>query len=114
MSAMNPQHPRSLPAAWSVATWLAVFLSPTAYFLLLMIASRSQWPAPPAIIIVSLFCLIPVAALLVCGKVAWRSQLNMRWRVGWLVLTVLAMALQFSVLLLIVVSAITVAISPAQ
>lgn len=114
MRAFTSQHPHSLPVWWSAASWLTVFLSPTAYFLLLMIADRWPVPAPPEGVVVALFCLIPVVALLVCGRVAWLSKLNLRWRVGWLVLTVLAMLLQCGVLFVIIVSAITAAISPAQ
>ena len=108
------QHPRTLPMSSSVAVWLAAFVSPTVYFLLLILANRSRVPAPPAILVVSLFCLIPLVALLICGSVAWRSNLERGWRVGWLVLTVLGMLLQCGVLLVIIISAITVAISPAQ
>jgi hypothetical protein len=98
----------------SAIAWLAVFLSPTAYFLLLMVWNRSQVPAPPRGFVVSLFCLIPVLALLFCGTLVWLSKLRMRWRVGWLVLTTLAMLFQVGVLFVIIVSAITVAIAPAQ
>jgi len=114
MNALIPEHPRSQPAWLSVAVWLAVFLSPTAYLLLLVVWNRSQVPAPPAGFVVALFCLIPVVALLVCGTAVWRTKLRAAQRVGWLVLTVLAMALQVGVLLVIVVSAITVAISLPQ
>src|SRR5688572_18870824 len=114
MRAVIPQNPRSGPVWLSAAIWLAVFLSPTGYFLLLMIADSWQLPAPPESLVVALFCLIPVVALLVCGRLAWMSKLNPRWRVGWLVLTVLGMLLQFGVLFVIVVSAITAAIAPAQ
>ena len=114
MHALTPQYPRSQPAWSSVAIWLAVFLSPTAYFLLLSVWNRSQVPAPPAGFVVALFCLIPVIALLVCGTAVWRMKVRPSWRAGWLVLTVLAMALQVGILLVIIVSAITVAISPAQ
>src|SRR5512137_2429809 len=102
MRALTPQHPRSLPVWLSVAVWLAVLLSPTGYILLLMILRRSQLPAPPESIVVSLFCLIPVMALLVCGTVVWRSKMRVSWRVGWLLLTVLAMLLQISVLIAII------------
>ena len=94
-----------------VAVWLTAFLSPTAYFLLLLVGDRLQVPAPPEGFVVSLFCLIPVVALLICGTVVWRKNRIVKRRVGWLVLTVLAMALQLSVLLVIIISAITVAIS---
>jgi hypothetical protein len=114
MRALTLQHSRSLPVWWSAVNWLAVFLSPTACFLLLIIADRWQVPAPPAGFVVALFCLIPVVALVVCGRVAWLSKLNLRWRVGWLVLTVLAMLLQCGVLFVIIISAISAAIASAQ
>jgi hypothetical protein len=91
-----------------------VFLSPTAYCLLLLVWYRSQMPAPPQGLIVSLFCLIPVVALLVCGTAVWRTDLRGSLRVGWLVMTVLAMALQVGVLLVIVVTAIKAAIALPQ
>ena len=81
---------------------------------MLRIADRWQMPALPESFVVSLFCLVPVVALLVCGSVAWLSKLNRRRRVGWLVLTVLAMLLQVGGLLVIIVSAVTSAIAPAQ
>jgi hypothetical protein len=75
---------------------------------------RLQVPAPPEGLVVLLFCVVPVVAILICATVVWRSKLTGRWRVGWLVLTVLAMVCQVGLLFLIIVSAITVAISPAQ
>ena len=90
-----------------MALWLAVFLSPTAYFLLLLAWHRLPLPAPPAVLIVALFCLIPVAALWVCGSVVWRRT----QRVARVILTVLAMALQVGFLFFIILSAIAVAIS---
>jgi len=109
-----PALPRSLPISWRVALWLAVFLSPTVYFLLVIMADRWHVPAPPESLVVSLFCLIPVVALVVCGSLVWRSPLDRRWRVGWLVAMVLAMLLQCGVLFVIIVTAITAAIAPAQ
>ena len=108
------QPPRSLPAWPGVALWLAVFLSPTGYFLLLMMADRWHVPAPPERLVVSLFLIIPVVALLVCGRAVWHSQPSLRRRVVCLVATVLGMLLQVGVLLVIIVSAVTAAISPAQ
>ncbi len=113
MHTLMPQHPRSLPVCLSAAVWRAGLLSPTGYVLLLMILGRLQMPAPPGWFVVALFCLIPIVALLLCGRVVWLSKLRGRWRVGWLVLTVLAMLLQVGVLVIIIVSAITGAISPA-
>ncbi len=94
-----------------IAVWLATFLSPTAYFLLLVFWDRLRVPAPPEGFVVSLFCLIPIVALLACGTVVWRKNQRVNRRAGWLALTVLAMALQVGVLLVIIISAITVAIS---
>lgn len=114
MRALIAQNQRNAPVWRSVAIWLAAFLSPTGYFLLLVMADKWHVVATPESLVVSLFCLIPIVGLLVCGRVAWLSKLNLRWRVGWLVVTVLAMLVQCSVLLVIIVSAITAAISPAQ
>ena len=114
MRALIFQHPRSLPGWLGVALWLAVFLSPTGYFLLLMMADRWHVPAPPESLVASLFLIIPVVALLVCGRAAWQSQPSLRRRVIGLALTVLGMLLQIGVLFVIIVSAITAAIAPAQ
>ena len=113
MGALIPQHRRSLPVWLSAAVWLAVLLSPTGYVLSVVTLCKLQMPAPPEWFVVALFCLIPVVALLFCGTVVWLSKLRVRWRVGWLVLTVLAMLFQVGTLVVIIVSAITVAISPA-
>lgn len=114
MRALNPQHPQSLPGWWSVPVWLALFLSPTAYVLLLMIVDRLHVPAPPDGLVVLLFCLIPVVALLACGILVWRSRMRLGWRLGGLVLTALGMLFQCGVWYVIIVSAITAAIAPAQ
>jgi len=114
MRTLPAQHPRSVPVWLSVAVWLAVFLSPTGYVLLLMIAGRLGMPAPPESLVVFLFCLIPVLALVVCGSVVWLSKMRVGWRVGWLVVTVLAMSLQVGAWLVIILSAITSAIALAQ
>lgn len=107
MDGACPQHPRSYPAGSSLALWLGVFLSPTAYFIFLVAWARSSLPAPTSGFVVASFCLIPLVALWVCGSMLWRKTR----RIGGVVLTVLAMALQIGFLLFIVVSAVTVAIS---
>ena len=96
------------------AIWLALLLSPTGYFLLLMMADRFQLPALPESVVVSLFCIIPVVALFVCGRLLWQSRLRINWKVAGLALTVLAMLFQVAVLMVIIISAITAAIAPAQ
>jgi hypothetical protein len=111
MTTLTSPHPQSPPVVASAAAWLAVFLSPTAYFALLILAERWHVPAPPAELVVALFCLIPLVALVVCSRWAWRSGRDRRQQVVRLILTILGMALQCGVLLLIIISAITVAIS---
>ena len=114
MHATNAQHVQRLPVRMSAPVWLAVYLSPTAYLLLLMIMSRLQVPDPIGRFAVLLFCFVPVVAMLVCGTMVWRSRTTLRWRVGGLVLTTLGMLLQCGILFVIIISAIAVAIAPAQ
>lgn len=96
-----------------MAAWMAVFLSPSAYFLLVVFWNRLQMPAPPAGLVVALFVLMPVVGLLVCGSVVWRKKLTVGWKVGWFS-TVLAMALQIGVLLVVTRALLITAISYAQ
>lgn len=98
----------------NAAIWLAVFLSPTGFFLLVMFADRRQVPAPPESLVVALMLLIPLAALLACGAMVWRSGLSLRRRAGLLVLTALAMLLQCAAWFVLLVSALNAAIAPAQ
>lgn len=102
---------RSLPIWSRLLVWLVAMLSPTGYVLAVICLSRLQLPAPPVWFVIALFCLIPVAALIFCWLVVWLSHLGRGLRVGWLVLTTLAMAVQVGLLLVAVASAITAAIS---
>jgi hypothetical protein len=95
--------PRRRLTGWSNAgIWLSAFFSPTLYFLLLLLAERFRIPIPPAIFVVSLFCLIPVVALLICGFVVWRSSMTVAWKIGGMLFTLLGMLLQVGVLLVII------------
>jgi hypothetical protein len=121
MHTVNPHHSQSPPHFWGVPAWTTVFLSPTLCFLLLMMISSLHVPAPREGAAVLLFRLLgvvallsPVLALLACGTMIWRSNITVGKRVGGLVLTVLAMSFQLEILLVIIVSAVTVAIAPAQ
>ena len=105
------QYLRNLPLWASASIWFAAFLSPTFYVLAVVDLSKLQMPAPPAWFVAALFFLIPLAALTVCSAVSWLSQARRGWRVGWLVLTILAIPLQCGLLFVIIVSAITAAIS---
>ena len=91
--------------------WLLAYVSPTVYFLLLLLVYRLNLPTPPAILVVSLFCIIPVVALWVCELVVWHSSMVGARKIGWMLFTLLAMALQVGLLLIIIIEAVTVAIS---
>ena len=47
-------------------------------------------PTPTGGLVATLFCLILLAALLVCGALVWTSQIMRSWRVAWMELTRLA------------------------
>ncbi len=113
MRALTPAYLRNLPLWLSVGIWLVALLSPTMYCVLLAIASRSQFGALPAGLVIYLVPVVPVVALLICGSLVWLSPLNVRWRVAWLGFTLFTMCLQCGILFVIIVSALTVAISPA-
>src|SRR5688572_2024883 len=101
MNASIPQSRRSPPAWVSAVVWLAVFLSPTVCFSLLLLASTFQIPRLPAMFVWSLFFLIPVVALLICESVAWSRSRTIGGRIGGMVFTLLAMLLQFGIILVI-------------
>ncbi len=112
MNTLNSRRSSDLPSWLNSPVWLAVFLSPTMYVLLLVIIAQSQIAVPPVGLVVFLFCVIPVVALIACGTTVWRSQMILPWRVTALVLTVLAMLLQCGLWFAIIIAAITAAIAP--
>ena len=85
--------------------WLLAFFSPTLYFLLLLLGDRFHVTPPPEKIVGLLFYVIPLVALLVCERAVWLSDVMTGRKVGWMLLTLLAMLLQFGVILAIIVSA---------
>jgi len=101
MNGSIPQPRRSLPVWLSKVVWLSAFLSPTAYFLLLLLASKFQIPKLPEIFVWSLFFLIPVVALLICEAVVWSCRKTVGRKMGWMLFTLLAMLLQFGIILVI-------------
>jgi hypothetical protein len=64
-------------------------------------------------IVLSLFLLIPVAALIVCESLVWRSSMTVAWKIGWFLLTLLVILLQLAVLVFIIRAILIVAISNA-
>ena len=111
MRMRTAQYLRKLPPWVSLAIWLVTLLSPTACVVAVICLSRWQLPAPPVWLLVVLSCLVTLAAVVVCSTVAWLSQTRLSWRVGWLLLTLVAIPLQIGLLVVIIASAITAAIS---
>lgn len=90
--------------------WLAAFVSPTGYCLLLMLADRLGLAAPPESVVAAMFFGLPLVALAVCGWAVWSVNLSTGRKVVWLVFTVLGIALQCGAILALII-AVTAAIS---
>jgi hypothetical protein len=114
MNASIPHSRRSLPVWLSAAVWLSVFLSPTAYFLLLLLGNKFQIPSLPAMFVWSLFFLIPAFALLICESIVWSYSKTVGRKIGWMLFTLLAMLLQFGIILVILRMMIVTAIGYVQ
>jgi hypothetical protein len=91
--------------------WVSAFFSPTIYYLFLMAVGASRLPAPPESVVAGLFFLTPVAALVVCETVVWRSTLTTRNKVLWTLFTLVGIAAQFAVAVLVIQAFLTAAIS---
>ena len=99
MSSPIPQL-RNSSFDWTrVLVWLVAFISPTACCFLLGMIANAGAPAPPTAVIAGLFFLVPVAALIVCETVVWRSKMTTGWKIGGMLFTLLALLLQFGILL---------------
>ncbi len=91
-----------LPRPRTLAVFVFAFFSPTAYFLLLLFAARlpiSRGVSETLAFV--LFCLIPIVALLICEFLVWSAKITVAWKVGGMVLTLLASVLQFAIIVLI-------------
>ena len=67
---------------------------------MLLLASRFQIKLPETFAL-SLFFVIPVVALLICESVVWSCSKTMGRKIGWMLFTLLAMLLQFGIILVI-------------
>ena len=94
--------------------WLLAFLSPTSYFLLMLLGNKFQIPSLPAKFAWSLFFLVPAVALLTCESVVWSCSKTVGRKIGWMLFTLLAMLLQFGIILVILRMIIVTAIGYAQ
>jgi len=114
MNASIPQ-PRPSPPLWlSVVVWLSAFLSPTGYFLLILLANRFHIASPPETVVRSLFLLIPVVALFICESVVWSCSKTVGRKAGWMLFTLLAMLLQVAIIFAILRTMIVMAIGYVQ
>jgi hypothetical protein len=113
MNASIPQLRRSPPLWISTAVWLSVFLSPSAYFLLLLLASKFQINLPETLAWL-LFFLMPVVALLICESVVWSCSKTVGRKIGWMLFTLLAMLLQVAIIFAILRTIIVMAIGYVQ
>ena len=104
MSATISQPRQSLPVWLGVLVWLAAFVSPAAYFILLLLATDCFGGgrfAPPQVVVWALSCLIPILALVICGAVVWRSTRKPMFRLCWMVFTLMAMLIQLGIILFV-------------
>ena len=103
-----------MPPGVGVAVWLAAFLSPSACFLLIILLSNSHAVNPPEMVVWALFVLVPAGALIVCEWVAWSCSRSVGWRIGWMLFTLVALGVQFAVILVILRAILVATISHAQ
>ncbi|HET9804949.1 MAG TPA: hypothetical protein VFP96_17040 [Candidatus Acidoferrum sp.] len=112
MNAAIQQTPRRL-IAWLSVVWLCAFLSPTFYFLLLLLANKFQIRLSQAFAL-SLFFLVPVIALLSCEWAVWSCSKTVGRRIGWMLCTLLAMLIQCAIILAVLRAILVAAIGYAQ
>jgi hypothetical protein len=103
----------SLPVWLSTVVWLSAFLSPAAYFLLLLLASKFQVNVPEKFAM-SLLFLVPVVALFICEAVVWSCSKTVGRRIGWGLFTLLGMLLQVGIILVILRAILVATIAYAQ
>ncbi|HSH95186.1 MAG TPA: hypothetical protein VK968_13625 [Roseimicrobium sp.] len=113
MNTSIPHPQRSNPVGLIAVVWLSIFLSPSVYFFLLIVANRFQIHLPETIVW-GLFSLIPVVALLVCESMVWSRSRTVGRKIGWMLFTLVAMLLQFGILLAILQMILVAAIGYAQ
>ena len=105
----------SIPFWRRLAIWLFTFFSPTACFLALLFAARLPVShGVPEALVVLLFCVIPVAALLVCESLVWSARMTVPWKIGGMVFTLLLSLLQFGIIVVILRAILVTAIAYPQ
>lgn len=94
--------------------WWSVFLTPTAYSLLLVLANTLQIRVFPATAIWSLFFALPVVALFVCESSVRSRFRTTAAKIGFGALTFIAMLLQFGMILVVLRAILVTRIAHAQ
>lgn len=101
-----------MPFSRRLAIWLIAFVSPTAYFVALLFAARLPiFHGVPEALVILLFCVTPVAALLVCESLVWSARVTVGWKISGMILTLLASVLQLAFILVILRAILVTAIA---
>ena len=66
----------------------------------MLLADKFQINVPETFVW-SLFLLIPVVALLICESIVWSCSRTVGRKIGWMLFTLLAMFLQFAIIVVI-------------
>ena len=80
---------------------------------MVLVAAKLRINVPPPVIVGLLF-LIPAGALTVCEWVAWTRTVTIGSRIGWMLFTLLAMAVQVAAILVVLRVILVTAIGYAQ
>ena len=92
----------SRQANWlGITLWLLAFVSPSACFLILLLANDLQISGVPTALAWSMIFLSPLIALLICEIIVWFRSRSASHRLTWMAFTLLAMIFQCGVILLI-------------
>ncbi len=94
----------------NLIVWLIAFVSPVGFFVLLLLGDRLGLASPPEALVATLFYSTPLVALAVCGWAVWSSSLLPNRKIGWALLSLLGIGLQFGGLV-VLITAVAVAIS---
>src|SRR5688572_3320575 len=106
--------PRQSQPVWlNTVFWLSALLSPTAYFLMVLLGAKFQLNLPQTFTWL-LFCLIPVVALLICGCLVWSCSMTVARKARGMLFTLFAMLLQLAMILAVLRVILVTAIGYAQ
>jgi hypothetical protein len=94
-----------------LAIWLLAFVSPTVYFILLLLANGFHVASNfSAAFYVTLFFVILACAVLVCEFVSWSTKTTLARKIGLMVFTLIGLLLQVGIIV-VVLRAILIAVT---